>query len=303
MRASMECIEFSLDAKISKVTEVWHKKNVMSDWNGERNVRGWLARTAVRHLESRTQGEQNKRPELMQRCLALIWPFYWRKDWINKIWSRLLCNMWRLWLYKLSEVTGRRRRRARAEFEKARRSVVLMQRDLKMVHFLCVFLLCTKSYLEMNVDGVWQLQWFTLIHHEAPCCRRFKAAQKIQAPVTQGWCMNSKGVQDNYTLLSHFLLKTRLFRLHSQVCLRNKGWNRWNLPSQVYLVWWPEIRYSTVNQTLTLFSSYEPCFWLQFSGDLCDFSHLELLWAMLWICFETSWGLYVEYYAGRGPGF
>ena len=100
-----------------------------------------------------------------------------------------------------------------------------------------------------------------------------------------------------------FLLKTRLFRLHSQVCLRNKGWNEWNLPSTVYLVWWPEVRYSTVNQTLTLFSSYEPCFWLQFSGDFCDFSHLELLWAMFWICFETSWGLYVEYYAGRGPGF
>ena len=201
---SMECIEFSLDSKLFKVMEVWHKKTVMSDWNGEGNVRGWLARTAVRHLESRTQGEQNKRPDLMQRCLALIWPFYWRKDWINKIWSRLLCNMWRLWLYKLSEATGRCRRRARAEFEKARRSVVLMQRDLKMMHFLCVFLLCTKSYLEMNVDGVWQLQWFTLIHHEAPCCRRFKAAQKIQAPVTQGWCMNSKGVQENHILLSHF---------------------------------------------------------------------------------------------------
>ena len=43
---------------------------------------------------------------------------------------------------KLSEVTGRRRRRARAEFEKARRSLVLMQCDLKMMHFfvfLCVF--------------------------------------------------------------------------------------------------------------------------------------------------------------------
>ena len=87
---------------------------------------------------------------------------------------------------KLSEVTGRRRRRARAEFEKARRSLFLMQCDLKMMHsfvFLCVFFwLFTSSYLETNVDCVWQL----IYHDHSPCCRRFKAAQKIQAPVTQG---------------------------------------------------------------------------------------------------------------------
>ena len=42
---------------------------------------------------------------------------------------------------KLSEVTGRRRRRARAEFEKARRSLFLIQCYLKM---MCVsFWLCT----------------------------------------------------------------------------------------------------------------------------------------------------------------
>ena len=58
---SMECIESSLDAKIFKVMEARHKF-----------VRGWLARTAVRHLESRTQAEQNQRPDLIQRCLALI---------------------------------------------------------------------------------------------------------------------------------------------------------------------------------------------------------------------------------------
>ena len=110
-------------------------------------VAGLLA-LPLRHLESRTQGEQNQRPDLIQRCLALIWPFYWLKDWMIQIWLRLLCNMWRLWLYescsfqfkecadvcqtKLSEVTGRRRRRARAEFEKARRSLFLMQRNLKI---------------------------------------------------------------------------------------------------------------------------------------------------------------------------
>ena len=62
---------------------------------------------------------------------------------------------------KLSEVTGRRRRRARAEFEKARRSLFLMQCDLKMMQFflvVCFLLLCTSSYLETNVDCVWQLQ-------------------------------------------------------------------------------------------------------------------------------------------------
>ena len=162
--------------------------------------------------------------------------------------------MWRLWLYKscsfqtkLSEVTGRRRRRARAEFEKARRSLFLMQCDLRMMSFLSVFLLCSSSYLETNADCVCQLQWFTFIHHDySPCCRRFKAAQKIQAPVTQGWCMSSKGVQENHMLLrlivESFFLKTCLFRLHSQVCLRNKGWNKWNLPSRVNLVWWPEIK-------------------------------------------------------------
>ena len=42
---SMECFESSLDLKIFKVVEALY-------WNGERNVRGWLARTAVRHLET-----------------------------------------------------------------------------------------------------------------------------------------------------------------------------------------------------------------------------------------------------------
>ena len=125
------------------------------------------------------------------------------------------------------------------------------------------------------MDCVWQL-----IHHDhSPCCRRFKAAQKIQAPVTQGWCMNSKGVQDNYTLLSHFLLKTCLFRLHSQVCLCNLGWNRWNLPSQVYLVWWPEIlSYKSNNDPLLLFwNLYFVC---KFLVTYVFFSHLELLWSI-----------------------
>ena len=48
-----------------------------------------------------------------------------------------------------------------------------------------------------------------------------------------------------------FFLKTRLFRLHSQVCLCNLGWNRWNLISRIYLVW------CQINQTMTLFSSSE----------------------------------------------
>ena len=145
---SMECIEFSLDSKISKVVDAGHKK----PWCCIETERGMfvagLLAPPLRHLESRTQGEQNQRPDLIQRCLALIWPFYWLKDWMIQIWSRLLCNMWRLWLYescsfqfkecadvcqtKLSEVTGRRRRRARAEFEKARRSLFLMQRNLKI---------------------------------------------------------------------------------------------------------------------------------------------------------------------------
>ena len=181
------------------------QKTVMSDWNGERNVRGWLARTAVRHLESRTQREQNRRPELIQRCLALIWPFIDSKTQrLYKVWSRLLCNMWRLWLYKLNEVTGRRRRRARAEFEKARRPLFFyatwFEDDSFLYMFVCVCVSAMHKFLSWVLDCEWQLN-----HHDSsPCCRRFKAAQKIQAPVTQGWCMNSKGVQDNYILLSHF---------------------------------------------------------------------------------------------------
>ena len=115
--------------------------------------------------------------------------------------------------------------------------------------FVCFFWLCTSFYLETNVDCVWQL-----IHHDhSPCCRRFKAAQKIQAPVTQGWCMNSKGVQDNYTLLSHFLLKTRLFRLHS-LCVT------WDGTGETYLAkytWYDDLKFYHINQTMTLFSSSE----------------------------------------------
>ncbi len=48
---------------------------------------------------------------------------------------------------KLSEVTGRRRRRARAEFEKARRSLFLMQRDLKMMHILFGAFFCYAQVL------------------------------------------------------------------------------------------------------------------------------------------------------------
>ena len=220
---SMECIEFSLDSKIFKVMEARHKKTVMSDWNGERNVRGWLARTAVQHLESRTQGEQNQRPDLIQRCLALIWPFYWLKDWM--IWLRLLCNMWRLWLYKLSEVTGRRRRRARAEFEKARRSLLLMQRDLKMMHFYTLYMFVCSSAMHKFLSCLLDCEW-QLVHHDySPCCRRFKAAQKIQAPVTQGWCMNSSSRKLHFA--ESIFLKTP--SLQTSV-----GWNKWNLPSRVY---------------------------------------------------------------------
>ena len=51
---------------------------------------------------------------------------------------------------KLSEVTGRRRRRARAEFEKARRSLFLMQGDLKMMHFLYIFV-CFSGYAQVLI--------------------------------------------------------------------------------------------------------------------------------------------------------
>ena len=97
----MECFGFSLDSKISKEVEARHKKTVMSDWNGERNVRGWLARTAVRHWVSRTQGKQNQRPHLDSKMFGTIWnlTLYWLKDWMIKIWLRLLC-MSRLWLYE-----------------------------------------------------------------------------------------------------------------------------------------------------------------------------------------------------------
>ena len=164
----------------------------------------WLAcshsRTALRIKDSRGAEPETR---LDSKMFGTNLTFYWLKDWMIKEWLRLLCNMWRPWLYKLSEVTGRRRRRARAEFEKARRSLFSMQCYLKMLHLyfcVCFFWLCTGSYPETNVDCVWQL-----IHHDhSPCCGRFKAAQKIQAPVTQGWCMNSKGVQESYILLSHF---------------------------------------------------------------------------------------------------
>ena len=51
---------------------------------------------------------------------------------------------------KLSEVTGRRRRRARAEFEKARRSLFLMQRDLKMMQFKAIFV-CFSGYAQVLI--------------------------------------------------------------------------------------------------------------------------------------------------------
>ena len=219
----------------------------------------WLAcshrRTALRIKDSR-----GTEPEtwLDSKMFGTNLTFYWLKDWMIKIYDyiRLLC-IWRLWLYescsfqtKLSEVTGRRRRRARAEFEKARRSLFSMQCDLKMMHFflfLCVFLAMHKFLswdecgLCMAIDSPWS---FTML-------------QAVQSSSKDTSASHSRLMNEQQRssrkphFVESFLLKTRLFRLHSEVCLWNKGWNT------VYLVWWPEIRYSTVNQTMTLFSSYE----------------------------------------------
>ena len=208
-------------------------------------MRGWLARTAVRHLESRTQGEQNQRPDLTNLT------FCWLKDSTVKVWLRRLCNMWRLWLYKLSEVTGRRRRRAGAEFEKARRSLVLMQCDLKMMHFfvfLCVFLAMHKFLswdecgLCMAIDSPWS---FTML-------------QAVQSSSKDTSASHSRLMheQQRSSRQLHFVESFSFedTSLQTPFPLCNLGWNRWNLPSQVYLVWWPEIlSYKSNNDPLFLF--------------------------------------------------
>ena len=294
----MECIEFSLDSKIFKVSGSQTQKTVMSDWNGERNVRGWLARTAVQHLESRTQGEQNQRPDLIQRCLALIWPFYWLKDWTVKIWLRLLCNMWRLWLYKLSEVTGRRRRRARAEFEKARRSLVIdatwFEDDALLYMYTC---LCVSSgYAQVLIlRRMWIVNdnWFTMIiHHAAGGSKQLKR-YKRQSLKVDAW--TAKEFKKTTFCWVNFFWRPRLFRLHS-LCVT------WDGTSETYLAEYTrydDLKFYHINQTMTLFSSSE------------TFILFAFFWWLTWLfsfrvtlinILRHPWGLYVEYFAGRGPG-
>lgn len=197
-------------------------------WNGERNVRGWLARTAVRHLEtisgffSRSahqglKGSRTRDLSWFKYVCGTNLTLYWFKDSMIMIWLKLLCNMWRLLILyescsfqfkECEDVCQTKTQWGHWPTSPTCPCGVWESQEVPVfdatwfeddAHFVwCVFLLCTSSYLETNVDCVWQLQWFTLIHRDSPCYRRFKAAQKIQAPVTQGWCMNSKGVQENY---------------------------------------------------------------------------------------------------------
>ena len=157
--------------------------------------------------------------------------------------------------------------------------------------FLCVF-------LAMHKFLSWDCEWQLIHHDHSPCCRRFKAAQKIQAPVTQGWCMNSKGVQENYILLGHFFWRpVSSDSIPRFVCVTRDG------TSETYLAqytWYDDLKFFQINQTMTLFSSYETVILcVHFFGDLRDFFSFRVTLINI---LRHPWGLYVEYYAGRGPG-
>ena len=144
------------------------------------------------------------------------------------------------------------------------------------MHFnacLFVFRLCTSSYLEFWIVND---NWFTMNHHAAGGSKQLKRYKRQSLKVDAWTAKEFKKA----TFCWVIFFKTRLFRLHSEVCLWNKGWDKWNLTSRIYLVWWPEILSDKSNNDP--FPHMKPLFCLQFSSDLCDFSHLELLWSIFW---------------------
>ena len=184
------------------------QKTVMSDWNGERNVRGWLARTAVRHLESRTQGEQNQRPHLDSKMFGTIWnlTLYWLKDWMIKIWLRLLC-MSRLWLY---ESCSFQYKTQWGHWPTSPTCPCGVWESQEVPLFDAMWFEDDAQDLILRLMWIVYGDWFTMIiHHAAGGSKQLKRYKRQHSRLMH----EQQGSSRKLYFVESFFLKTRLFRL------------------------------------------------------------------------------------------